>query len=242
MMINLLKIEWLKLKSYKAFIILGLFFVVGVFAANYMVFLVNKNLINKSGLISFSPYSFENTWQSTSYATGYILLLPALLLILLFTNEYTFKTHRQNILDGLNRKQFIDVKLVMALLFAIVATVLVAITAMGFGFASGSPFSTHGIKFVGYFFLKALTYNLFAILISVLVKKTGFATGIFFIYLGAENFISQIADVLSMKLRADKGTDLGSVGDYFPMNAADGLLTFPDNVFKTVSKNFMPSD
>ena len=82
-MIYLLKIEWLKLKKYTAFIVVGIFFIVGVFATNYIVYTVNKNIIQNvgaAGLISFSPYNFANTWQSTSYATGFILLLPALLM------------------------------------------------------------------------------------------------------------------------------------------------------------------
>jgi ABC-2 type transport system permease protein len=244
-MINLLKIEWLKLKNYTAFKVMTLFFIIGVFALNYIVFTVNKNIVNNvpgAGLVSFSPYNFENTWQSTSYATGFILLLPSLLLLMLFTNEYTFKTHRQNIIDGLSRQQFMSVKIMMALIFAIVATVLVLISATIFGFASGTSFGTHGIKFVGYFFLKALSYNLIAILFSVLVKRTGFAIGIFFIYLGSENIISQLLNVLSMKLKRDNGTDLGNIGDYLPMNAADGLLEFPDNPIKAMSKAIMPSD
>jgi ABC-2 type transport system permease protein len=244
-MINLLKIEWLKIKNYTAFIVMTIFFIVGVFALNYIVFIVNKNIVKNvpgAGLVSFSPYDFANTWQSTSYATGFILLLPALLLLMLFTNEYTFKTHRQNIIDGLSRQQFISVKIVMALIFAAAATLLVIISALIFGFASGTSFSLNGILFVGYFFLKAFSYNLIAILFSVLVKRTGFAIGIFFIYLGSENIVSQLLNVLSMKLKRENGTDLGNIGDYLPMNAADGLLEFPDNPIKTMSKAIMPSD
>jgi len=93
-MLDLLKIEWLKLKHYTAFKVMAIFFTVGVFALNYIVYSVNENIVNNvpgAGLVSFSPYNFPNTWQSTSYTTGFILVLPALLLLMLFTNEYTFK-------------------------------------------------------------------------------------------------------------------------------------------------------
>ncbi|MBL7702915.1 MAG: ABC transporter permease [Ferruginibacter sp.] len=244
-MISLLKIEWLKLKNYTAFKVMALFFVIGVFALNYIVYIINKNIVNNvpgAGLVSFSPYDFDTTWQSTSYATGFILLLPALLLLMLFTNEYTFKTHRQNIIDGLSRQQFISVKIMMALIFAVAATLLVLISASIFGLASGTAFSLKGIKFTGYFFLKALSYNLIAILFSVLVKRTGFAIGVFFIYMGFENIVSQLLNVLSIKLKRENNIDLGNVGDYLPMNAADGLLEFPDNPIKTMSQSIMPSD
>jgi len=41
-MLQLLKIEWLKLKNYTAFKVLTLLFVVGVLATNYIVFRVMK--------------------------------------------------------------------------------------------------------------------------------------------------------------------------------------------------------
>ncbi|WP_301924412.1 ABC transporter permease [Ferruginibacter sp.] len=245
-MIKLLKIEWLKIKNYNAFIILSSFFALGVVAINYVIYSVNKNMISQvkaAKLIgNFSPYDFDKTWQTTSYAAGWILLLPALLIIMLVTNEFTYRTHRQNIIDGWSRKQFIEVKMVMALIAAVVSTILVIITALGFGWASGTSFSMEGFSHTGFFFLKALTYNMVALLFSVLIRRTGFATGIFFIYMGFENFISQLLDVWSIKLRRDNTIDLGSMGDYLPMNAADGLLTFPDNPLKSLARGVMPTD
>ncbi len=244
-MIELLKIEWLKLKNYTAFKVLSLFFALGVIAVNYVIYIINREVVQQvpvSGMVSFTPYSFDMTWHTTSYATGCILLLPAMLLAILITNEYGYKTHRQNIIDGLTRQQFIGTKLMLALIFAFVSTVLVFLTALVFGLFSGTSFSFNGIENVGYFFVKALTYNLFAVLVSVLVKRTGFAIGLLFIYLGGENFISQILWGLSIKIKNEQKLDFGNMGDYLPLNAADGLLEFPDNTVKSLSKAMMPHD
>ena len=43
-MLQLLKIEWLKIKNYSAFIVLSLFFILGVAGANYAVFAIKKKL------------------------------------------------------------------------------------------------------------------------------------------------------------------------------------------------------
>jgi hypothetical protein len=244
-MTELLKIEWLKLKNYTAFKVLAIFFGLGVIATNYVVYIINREVVQQvpvAGMVSFTPYSFSMTWHTTSYASGCILLLPAMLLAILITNEYGFKTHRQNIIDGLTRQQFIGVKLMLALIFAMVATVLVFLTALVFGLFSGTSFSFNGISNVGYFFLKAITYNLFAVLVAVLVKRTGFAIGVLFIYMGGENFISQLLWGLSIKLKSLGQIDLGNMGDYLPLNAADGLLEFPDNTVKSLSKTIMPHD
>lgn len=243
---KLLYIDWLKLKNYRAFIVISIFFVVGVFATNYIIYSVNKHIIsqaNTGGLVSsWSPYDFDRVWQTTSYATGFILILPALLLIIIITNEFTYRTNRQNIIDGMSRNEFIQVKLLLALIISLASTLLVIITALGFGFASGTSFGLDGFSHVGYFFIKALTYNIIATFISVWIRRTGFAIGIYFIYLGAENIVSQLLDVLSLKIRSDNGLDLGSIGDYLPMNASDGLLTFPDNPIKHLAKSTLPTD
>ncbi|MEO8769536.1 MAG: ABC transporter permease [Ferruginibacter sp.] len=245
-MLKLLKIEWLKIKNYRTFIVIASFFAIGVFASNYIIYSIFKNIVNQSNaakLISkFNPYDFSYTWQTTSYTTGFLLILPAFLLIILITNEFTYKTNRQNILDGWSRQQFINVKLALAVIAAIASTLLVIITALGFGFSTGTDFSLDGFSHVGFFFLKALSYNLIAVLISVWIRRTGFAIGLYFIYLGAENIISQLLDVWSLKLRKDGFGDLGSMGDYLPMNASDGLLTFPDNPLKSFAKANLPTD
>lgn len=243
---KLLQTEWLKLKNYKVFIILSIFFSIGVFLTNYIVFSVNEKIIsniNTGGLISkFSPYNFDKTWQTTSYATGWLLILPALLIIILITNEFSFRTSRQNIIDGWSRKEFIHVKIIIAFIISLYSTLLVIITAILFGLFSKTSFSLEGVSHVGYFFLKSLSYNMLAVLISVLVRRTGFAIGLYFIYLGAENIISQLLDLWSIKIRNDTGVDMGSMGDYLPMNASDGLLTFPDNPLKSIAKSNLPTD
>lgn len=243
---HLLKIEWLKLKNYTVFKLISIFFIVGVVLVNFIVYTVNKNIVANvkgAGIMgSFNPYNFDKTWESTSYATGFLLLLPVLLIIINITNEYTFRTSRQNIIDGMSRQDFIKVKLVMACIAAVLSTILVLLTALGFGLASGTEFSLNKFSHVGFFFLKALSYFILAVFISVLFKRTGFAIGVFFIYMGAENILSQFLEVWSIKLKKMNNIDFGNMGDYLPMNAADGLLTFPDNPIKSLAKTQMPTD
>ena len=245
-MINLLKIEWLKIKNYTAFKVMGIFFVIGIFVANLLVYKVQKGIVagNEDNplLSGFQPYGFENTWQTTSYVSGFLLLLPAMLLIMLVTNEYSFRTNRQNIIDGWSRHQFIITKIMMALIMAIISTILVFITAVIFGQITKTDFSITNIAPVGFLFLKALTYNLFAILISVLIKKSGFAMGIFFIYIAVENLASELLDNFSDKIKDANSINLGSMGNYLPMNAADGLIKFPKNPITAMINVGAPTD
>jgi hypothetical protein len=247
-MVQLLKIEWLKIKNYMASTVIGLFFLFGILIANYVVYLV-KNEVDKTSpmvgaLAGSAPYDFEQVWQTTSYVSGCLLLLPGLLLIILMTNEFTYKTHRQNIIDGWSRQQFIDVKLMLVLVLTSMATLMVIITALIFGFSSGTSFSLEHFESVGYFFLKALSYNMIAMLMATLIRKTGFAIGVFVVYLCAENIISVLLEVWSGRIKGNHHIDLGNMGDYLPMNASDGMLHFPNNTITNMAKNsdFFPSN
>ncbi|MFZ1784811.1 MAG: hypothetical protein WAU23_06375, partial [Ferruginibacter sp.] len=111
-----------------------------------------------------------------------------------------------------------------------------------FGAFSGTAFSVNGFANVGYFFLKALTYNLVAILISILVKKSGVAIALFFIYTIFENGVSLLLFFLAIKLKKDSNLDLGNLGNYLPMNASDGLLTSPFEQFQGMAKSVLPTD
>lgn len=242
---SLLKVEWLKIKKYNAFKVLSIFFLIGIFLSNYITFRLLKTVKeSQAGMLigSYSPYNFEYVWQTTSYVTGWLLILPSMLVIILVTNEFTYRTNRQNIIDGWSRKQFIDVKIALAALFALVSTIVVVITALLFGLFSGTDFSVNGIEYILYFLLKAFTYNMFAVLVSVLIRRTGFAIGVFFIYMGAENFAAAMLDVWSVKLRNIDGVDVGSMGSYLPINAADGLLLFPENPVKSMSSKAIATD
>lgn len=245
-MINLLKIEWLKIKNYTGFILLASFFVLGVIACNYIVYLFIKNVLDKVQVtklfLSGSPFEFERVWTTVSYYSSYFLMLPALLIVILITNEFNYKTHRQNIIDGLSRFEFLKVKISIAMLFAISATLVVVITGLVFGLASGTTFSLNGFQNVGYFLLKAFTYNMVAIVIALLTKRSGVAIAIFFIYTIFENGVSLFLFFWAVNLKKEYNFDWGNLGNYLPMNAADGLLTAPFEQFSGMTKNFLPSN
>ncbi|HMK03247.1 MAG TPA: ABC transporter permease [Ferruginibacter sp.] len=245
-MINLLKIEWLKIKNYTGFILLASFFVVGIGACNYIVYLFIKNVLDKVEVsklfLSGSPFDWNTVWTTVSYYSSYFLMLPALLIVILITNEFNYKTHRQNIIDGLSRFEFLKVKIAMALIFAIACTFVVIIVASIFGLASGSTFSLNGFQNVGYFLLKAFTYNMVAIVIALLTKRSGVAIAIFFIYTIFENGVSLFLFFLAVDLKRNKNIDWGNPGNYLPMNASDGLLTAPFEQFSGMARSFLPTD
>ena len=225
-MLNLLKIEWLKIKGYKTFWILATLFLVSIVGLNYFVFYIKQGITqgnNKAvNAVLGSPFDFPNVWHTVSYFSSFLLFIPGLMIITSITNEYSFKTHRQNIIDGWSREQFIHVKIAQIVIISFLATVFVFLTSILYGLLAGSTFSFDKIQFIGYYFIQALSYCLFALLIGILIKRSGLSIGLFFLYsFIIENFLGAILNNMG-GVKSVSGP-----GDYLPLNTVDNLIPFP---------------
>jgi ABC-type transport system involved in multi-copper enzyme maturation permease subunit len=237
-MLHLLKIEWLKVKNYRTFWIIFILFLISIIGVNYithefqlMIFgqEAKKNPTNAvvKMFLGKPPYSFPQVWQMTSQVASYLLIIPGLLTIILFTNEYSYKTHRQNIIDGLTRQQFITSKILNVLVIAIISTIMVAITALIFGYAGDKPFSTEKLQYVGYSFLQCLNYCFCALLFCVLFKRSGISIGVYFLYVV---IIENVLDIVLNKY-------VNNTGYFLPVESADSLIYAP--IFEGIQKQFL---
>lgn len=222
---HLLSIEWLKIKGYKTFWILTTLFLVSIVGVNYFVFYIKQGITQGNAQVNAvlgNPFGFPNVWHTVSYFSSFLLFIPGLMIITSITNEYSFKTHRQNIIDGWSRNQFIHVKITLILIIAVLATLFVFLTAVFYGYLAGSSFDIENIEFIGYFFIQALSYSLFALLMGVLIKRSGLSIGLFFLYsFIIENFVGAILNNMGGVKR------LSGPGSYLPLNTVDNLIPFP---------------
>jgi ABC-2 type transport system permease protein len=228
-MLHLLKIEWLKIKNYRTFWILGSLFLISIVGINYVAYSIHeeeaKNAMGKA--IMGSPFDFPEVWHTITYMSSFLLFIPGLLMIISITNEFSFKTHRQNIIDGLSRTQFINVKLVSVIILAFISTLAVFITTLIFGLTQDADFTTRGLEFIGYFFIQALNYTGIALLFGVLFRRSGIAIGVFFLYVVVlENFLAAIMNRY-----------LDNTGYFLPLESSDNLISFP--FFRQVTKQFL---
>ncbi|MFK5098226.1 hypothetical protein, partial [Klebsiella pneumoniae] len=75
---------------------------------------------NIAKLLLGNPFVFPEVWQTVAYFSSFFVLLPSILVIMLVTNEYTYKTHRQNIIDGWSRNEFLLSKLIDVAIISLV--------------------------------------------------------------------------------------------------------------------------
>ncbi len=221
--LHTLRIEWLKVKYYRTFWILLSVIVVCIPAFNYVIYDFTDNSfpkINGQNILG-NPFSFPYVWKTVPYNAGILIFIPAILIITLFTNEYAFRTHRQNIIDGWSRMRFIRIKLIEIFLLNAFVTLVVVFTCLYFGFltrtATQPKAGWQEYRFILFFFIEMLDYSLIALLIAMLISRAGLAMGLFFLYMIVEQFI------VALGRNKYKVTWV----DYLPEEVSDRLIPQP---------------
>lgn len=195
-MLRALQIEWMKVKNYRTFWILLAITIVSIPAFNYTIFDVMDNTFPKvkgKVMLFGSPFAFPDAWQTVCWNASILFLIPAILIITLNSNEFTYRTHRQNIIDGWSRRQFVGVKMIEILLLSVLTTIVVFFTTLIFGawvnkVPDGvSVWTWEGMRFLFFFFVQMISYSMIAFLLTMFIKRAGLSMGIFFIYWILEN-------------------------------------------------------
>lgn len=224
-MLKLFSIEWLKLKEYKTFWALLLIYVVMdplafyFFASKYME---SQGAGQQEAMIKAflgTPFVFPKVWHSSAWMGGLFFVMIGMLYILLITNEVQYRTHRQNIIDGWSRMDFLKAKFSVLIFFVLVATAVVFISGLGVGliYSKGSYNIFEGIYFIGYFALMAFIYLMCAFIIAILVKRTGLSIIIYFA------FVCIVDNVLWAILTFKKS----QFGFFLPLECTDSLVPNP---------------
>ena len=226
-MLALIKIEWLKIKKYPAFWWMLGIVVLAYPGLNMILYYAyseattGKEMTNNiAKLLLGNPFSFPETWHTVAFFSSVFVLLPSILVIMLVTNEYTFKTHRQNIIDGWSRKQFITSKLFDVLIVSMVATLVYMVVAVCYGlYADSSSMNrwNEQLQYIPLFLLQTFSQLSIAFLLGYLIKKAFIALGVFlFYYMIVENICVGYATF-----------KLNDIGRFMPFEMSDRLIPRP---------------
>jgi len=232
---KLIAIEWLKLRRYRTFWVLAGLFLLLLPLWNYEI---SNGLIKigggGKGAINFlsTAYAFPGVWGNIGFWASYFIWFIAILVIIITTNEYTYRTNRQNVIDGWSRMQFFHGKVVMVVLLSLVATLYFFILGAVFGYINAGSF--HGVLSsmdqVLSFFVLCIDYLGFALLIALWIKRSGLAIGLFLLYaMIMEKIIQELLNHYTSK----------PYGNFLPLQAGDELFPFP---LTQMARAFLPSD
>ena len=219
--IYLLKLEWLKVKTYAPFLIL-----MGMYALLLPSFMsVGKNFPIPEQLGGVNAYyMFPAVWGSLAYVGNWLAyFIMGFVGVLIVTNEFSNRTLRQNIISGISRADFYLSKVYFMLLISLAATLYYAFVAVVFGLINTETIFAsrvvENIDFIPRYFLMCMAYMSMGFVLGVLFRKTGIALFLYFAYnMFIEKIIryTLIRKVFGMKAML-----------FAPANAVSDLAPFP---------------
>ncbi len=131
-------------------------------------------------------FNFPYIWHFNTYVAAIFKLFLAIVIVSMMSNEYSNKTIKQNLIDGLSKKEFIGSKFLTVLVFAGISTLFVFVVSLILG-AFYSDYNELSIvfsdlEFLLAFFVKLVGFFSFCLFLGILVKRSAFALGFLIIW------------------------------------------------------------
>ena len=192
-MLRLLSIEFFKLKHNKASKVLTIFYFgllssIALLSALKVEFGPFNFKLAEQGIFDF-PY----IWHFNTYFAAILKFFLLLVIVSMVANEYSNKTLKQNLIDGLSKKEYILSKFYMTVVMSFISTLFVFIVSLLLGLIYSEDKSIGLIftdlqYFLG-FFIKLISFFSFGLFMGIWIKRSAFAIGALFIFYIIEGII-----------------------------------------------------
>ena len=225
-MLRLLNIEFQKLKYNKAAkVIVITYFVLITFIA-----LIASIEFNFAGvhfrIADQGIFNFPYIWHFNTYIAAWAKLFLAIVIVSMMANEYSHRTLKQNLIDGLSKKEFILSKFLTVVSFALISTLFVFVVSMilGLFYSDFNELSIifSDLEFLLAFFVKLMGFFAFCLFLGIFVKRSAFALGFLILWQIFEGFVR---GMIRWKLFDNETTDV--VMGFFPLNSMWNLIDEP---------------
>lgn len=226
-MLHLLKIDLKKMTSYRTFwVVCGLYFLtLGFGAASGMEILkwVARTFEAFGSHLNINRlpfYHFPDVWTNLIWCSGLLKVVLAIMVVISVTNEFTYRTVRQNIIDGLSRSQFLLSKILTNVLLSLMSVVMIFVI----GLVTGLIYSplidfdliATDLEFFPAYFLEIFFFLSYALMLGVLVQRSGLTIILLLLSQMIEAIISSNVDEL-----------VPWMIPYFPMRSIWNLIAWP---------------
>lgn len=116
-MLRLLNIDLKKIVNYRTFwVLLTLYSILIISIPTSVMEFLKWLKVKGANFEGFDPLRipvlyFPDIWQNITYVYAFLKIVLAIVVIISVSNEFSYKTVRQNVIDGLNRLDFVVSKL-----------------------------------------------------------------------------------------------------------------------------------
>ncbi len=226
-MLHLLKIDLKKLTSYRTFwVICGLYFLtLGTSTASGMEFLkwlarMIEGFGQEINIQRIPLYHFPDIWMNLAYFSGLFKIVLAIMVVISITNEYSYRTLRQNIIDGMSRWEFLASKMLTNFLLSFMSLAMVFLITLITGLIytpnlSGMKIFTD-MEFFFAYFLEIFAFLSYALMIGVLVQRSGLSI-----------VLLLLSHMIEMIVKENIDEYVPWLIQFFPMESISNLVPMP---------------
>jgi ABC-type transport system involved in multi-copper enzyme maturation permease subunit len=181
----------------------------------------------KFHLAEMGIFNFPFIWHFNTYVAAILKLFLAIVIVSMMANEYSYGTLKQNLIDGLSKKEFILSKFLTVVLFAFISTVFIFVMSLILGLIFSS-YTEIGIIFsdLGYllaFFVKLTGFFSFCLFLGILVKRSAFALGFLLVWNIIETIIRGF-----LAFKVFPGSDIDKkITQFLPLESMSNLIVNP---------------
>jgi len=189
------ELEYYKFRHYRPFlVILGLYvfcFILSGFSIKSLLdwFLEdqkNDNVLKHFVESGLPLFDFVDIWQNLAWLATIFKWIPAFVIIISVTLEYSQKTIKQNIIDGLSKKEFLASKVALVAVISLGSALLLLLLGLSLGLlyspVKGLPYILEHIEFVAAYGLEVFVFLCMALFAAFAIQKSGVTIILFLLY------------------------------------------------------------
>lgn len=175
-----------------------------------------------------APFALPGAWSEIlgAQVARPGLIFGALLVVLLAASEFSWRTARQNIIDGLSREAWFRGKVYLLAMVAGVFLLLQVVPGLAFAAAGTDALTTeallpgvHQLSAAGGYMLAFLGYGSLALLVALAVRSPGASVGVWLLYVAVgERLIVTVLQAVPVPT--------GAVARFLPIGLFNELVVY----------------
>lgn len=179
-------------------------------------------------------FNFPYIWHFNTYIAAILKIFLAIVIVSMMANEYSYGTLKQNLIDGMSKKEFIISKFLTVILFSFISTLFVFVMSiiLGYSFSPYTEFSIvlSDLEYLLAYFVKLVGFFSFCLFLGILVKRSAFAIGFLFVWNIIEGII---IGIINFKVFPDDDFDRNFT-QFLPLESMSNLIIEPFTRLKFV--------
>ncbi len=177
---KLINIEFVKLINYTSFKVILLLHLAFF---SLVVFVSSQIDITVPGFDTTNLFRFPHVWSYFAWIASWFNLLLAILVIMVAGNEFSYRTFRQHVIDGLSRTELLGGKLLVIFMISVYAFLLVLVSGLIYGAVyTSSPSMADlisGMHILFVYFLQTIAFMVIGLLLVMLLRSNALSIIIF---------------------------------------------------------------